>query len=157
MLAATSKPPREILELFKSEEGGRRLLNIYSSEVETPEEKPHTLEQYAIEHFRPPPKRPTTNVNLMSSARKTGRDDLWRHSREPLRQPLLKKLLGNDSLSLEACNIFMSILKYMGDSLHRRSRIVNDLTDTIFSGPLNQVGLFVHTPYKFLFSSAVSN
>ena len=50
-------------------------------------------EDYAIDHFRPPPKRTMNKMTLSTSRRNRG-DDLWRHSREPLKIPLLKKLLN---------------------------------------------------------------
>ena len=61
---------------------------------------------------------------------------MWRHSREPIKQPLLKKLLNKEELSQEACFAFNAILKYMGDLPSRRTRSGNDLTDQIFEGPL---------------------
>ncbi len=73
------------------------------------------------------------------SARKTRSDDTWRHSREPIRLPLLKKLLNKDELREEACHIFHAMLKYMGDVPSKRTRTGNELTDQIFEGPLKHV------------------
>jgi myosin-7 len=138
VLPTTTKPPPDILELFKIEDGGRRLTNSYTNGVDTLKEKPHTLEEYSIEHFRPPPKRTISKTLTLSSARRSGRDELWRHSREPIRQPLLKKLQNKEGLVEDACFIFTSVLKYMGDIPHKRSKIGNELTDSIFDPPLKQ-------------------
>ena len=108
-------------------------------------EKPHTLEEYSVDHFRPPPKRGTMSKSLtLSSARKSDRgrgEELWRHTREPIKLPLLKKLMNKDELREEACMIFHAILKYMGDLPSRRTRTGNELTDQIFEGPLKHVSL----------------
>ncbi len=48
-------------------------------------------------------------VLLNSSARKGRSDELWRHSRDPIRQPLLKKLANKDELREEACLIFHAV------------------------------------------------
>lgn len=138
VLPATAKPPVDILELFKTEDGGKRFIHAYTNGVDTLKEKPHTLEEYAIEHFRPPPKRTISKSLTLSSARRANRDELWRHSREPIRQPLLKKLQNKEGLVEDACFIFTSILKYMGDIPHKRSKIGNELTDQIFDTPLKQ-------------------
>lgn len=44
---------------------------------------------------------------MVSKAR--GKDRLWSHTREPLKQALLKKLLGSEELSQEACMAFIGI------------------------------------------------
>lgn len=44
---------------------------------------------------------------MVSKAR--GKDRLWSHTREPLKQALLKKLLGSEELSQEACLAFIDI------------------------------------------------
>lgn len=78
-----------------------------------------------------------------SSAKKRGVEQLWRHSREPIKQPLLKKLLQKEELSQEACFAFNAVLKYMGDLPSRRTRSGNDLTDQIFEAPLKFVSAVV--------------
>ena len=59
--------------------------------------------------------------------------------REPIKLPLLKKLMNKDELREESCSIFHAILKYMGDLPSRRTRTGNELTDQIFEGPLKHV------------------
>lgn len=149
VLPTMTKPPGEILELFKLEDNGRRFINSYANGVDTHKEKPHTLEEYAIEHFRPPGKRTISKaLTTLSSARRQGRDELWRHSRDPIRQPLLKKLQNKEGVVEDSAYIFTSILKYMGDIPHKRSKIGNELTDSIFDSPLKQVGPFDHAYYS---------
>ena len=52
---------------------------------------------------------------------------------------LCRSLLGKEELAQEACMIFSSILKYMGDLPSRAARTSTELTDQIFSGPLKHV------------------
>lgn len=40
-----------------------------------------------------------------------GKERLWCCTREPLKQPLLKKVLAHEELSQEACLAFMDILQ----------------------------------------------
>ena len=55
-------------------------------------------------------------MTLASARGRGGRgDELWRHAREPIKLPLLKKLMNKDELREEACIIFHAQLKYMGD------------------------------------------
>ncbi|XP_022531702.2 unconventional myosin-VIIa isoform X1 [Astyanax mexicanus] len=105
-------------------------LNMVESEEKV---KPYTLEEFSVDHFRPPPKSTLSRV-MISKGR--GKDKLWCCSREPLKQPLLKKVLNNEELCQEACLAFIAIMKYMGDYPSKRTRSVNELTDQIFEGPL---------------------
>ena len=136
VLPCLNRPPDDILALFTMDPSEhKRLLNtannVNGNEVV---EKPHTLEDYAVDHFRPPPKRTVSKSLTLASRR--GRDDLWRHSRDPIKLPLLKKLMNKDELREESCAVFNAILKYMGDLPSRRTRTGNELTDQIFEGPL---------------------
>lgn len=74
----------------------------------------------------------------LTSARRGGNDELWRHTREPIKQPLLRKLVGKEELAEEACFAFTAILKYCGD-LPAKRRTSNEYTDQIFDGPLKHV------------------
>lgn len=46
-----------------------------------------------------------------------GKDKLWCYTREPIKQPLLKKILGSEELSQEACMAFIDILPLPGVAL----------------------------------------
>ena len=79
----------------------------------------------------------------LTAARRGSHDELWRHSREPLKLPLLRKLTAKEELSHEAIFAFQACLKYMGDVPYRRTRSANELTDQIFEGPLKHVNISI--------------
>ena len=102
-------------------------------------EKPHTLRNYALDHFRSPIPSPKSSVNGATLQRGGGGRDLWRHTRAPITEPLLRRLLNKEELAHQACVTFHTILRYMGDMPGRQSRVGIELTDLIFDGPLKQV------------------
>ena len=135
VIPMSTKPPASLLALFSRdlralEERDRSDGSVNGVDLK---EKPHTLQEYALDLFRVPGKQRTLTF---SSNKKKGIEQLWRHSREPIKQPLLKKLLNKEELSQHACEAFNAILKYMGDLPSRRTRSGNDLTDVIFEYPL---------------------
>jgi len=101
-------------------------------------EKPHTLRNYALDHFRSPVPSPKSSVNGATLQRGGGGRDLWRHTRAPITEPLLRRLLNKEELAHQACVTFHTILRYMGDMPGRQSRVGIELTDLIFDGPLKQ-------------------
>uniref|UniRef100_A0A2K5HMQ5 Unconventional myosin-VIIa n=1 Tax=Colobus angolensis palliatus TaxID=336983 RepID=A0A2K5HMQ5_COLAP len=135
VMPTVTMPPREIVALVTMTPDQRqdvvRLLQLRTAEPEV-RAKPYTLEEFSYDYFRPPPKHTLSRV-MVSKAR--GKDRLWSHTREPLKQALLKKLLSSEELSQEAC-LSPPVLKYMGDYPSKRTRSVNELTDQIFEGPL---------------------
>uniref|UniRef100_A0A2R9B4R9 Unconventional myosin-VIIa n=1 Tax=Pan paniscus TaxID=9597 RepID=A0A2R9B4R9_PANPA len=135
VMPTVTMPPRDIVALVTMTPDQRqdvvRLLQLRTAEPEV-RAKPYTLEEFSYDYFRPPPKHTLSRV-MVSKAR--GKDRLWSHTREPLKQALLKKLLGSEELSQEAC-LSPAVLKYMGDYPSKRTRSVNELTDQIFEGPL---------------------
>uniref|UniRef100_A0A8C3VGU1 Myosin VIIA n=1 Tax=Catagonus wagneri TaxID=51154 RepID=A0A8C3VGU1_9CETA len=136
VMPTVTLPPREIVALVTMTPDQRqdvtRLLQLRTAEPEA-RAKPYTLEEFSYDYFRPPPKHTLSRV-MVSKAR--GKDRLWSHTREPLKQALLKKILGSEELSQEACMAFVAVLKYMGDYPSKRVRSVNELTDQIFEGAL---------------------
>jgi len=76
---------------------------------------------------------------MLTLAKRSTQEELWKHSREPLKKPLLQKLMEHEELAVEACAAFTAVLKYMGDLPTRRTRASTEYTDKIFSGPLKNV------------------
>ena len=159
VLPTTVKPPTNILQLFNQPSlpygsnagvtemngsgNGYSALNALNAAgafaggfEPTDQQMPHTLEDYAMDHFRSATKYTLPKTLTFSSARRRNAEQLFRHAREPLKQPLLRKLQGHEQLSQEACIAFNCILKYMGDLPSKRQRNGNELTDQIFEAPL---------------------
>ncbi|XP_070213118.1 myosin-VIIa-like [Littorina saxatilis] len=136
VLPTITKPPTDIVNLFlHSGENTERILPPMHEDIPVKtDESAYTLQEYAMDHFRLPPKR--TLSGTLKAPRRKRSEDLWRYSKEPLKQPLLKKLMGKEEHSSEACLCFLAILKYMGDHPSRKSRIANEFTDQIFEAPL---------------------
>ncbi|OWR43684.1 putative myosin-VIIa [Danaus plexippus plexippus] len=126
-------PPASILEVFKK--GNISNENILKSKYSTIQRKKmHTLEKYAKEHFRENYDINTTisRQSTLTSAKRAVAGELWAHTREPIRQPLLKKILSDEQLSKLAVASFYAMLKYMGDLPTAKPRSVTEYTDEIF-------------------------
>nr|XP_009929341.1 PREDICTED: unconventional myosin-VIIa [Opisthocomus hoazin] len=136
VLPTVTMPPLEIVALVTMTPDQRQdVIRTSQLAISDSEErvKPYTLEEFSYDYFRPPPKHTLSRVMITKSR---GKDKLWCYTREPIKQPLLKKILGSKELSQEACMAFIAVLKYMGDYLSKRTRSVNELTDQIFEGAL---------------------
>ncbi|NXM28166.1 MYO7A protein, partial [Oxyruncus cristatus] len=136
VLPTVTMPPLEIVALVTMTPDQRQdVIRTSQMAISDSEEKvkPYTLEEFSYDYFRPPPKHTLSRVMITKSR---GKDKLWCYTREPIKQPLLKKILGSEELSQEACMAFIDMLKYMGDYPSKRTRSVNELTDQIFEGAL---------------------
>ncbi|XP_072118705.1 myosin VIIAa isoform X1 [Mobula birostris] len=136
VLPTVTKPAAEIVCLVTMTPGQRQeAIKTSQLSIGEPEEKVklYTLEEFSYDHFRPPPKHTLSRVMITKNR---GKDKLWSCTREPIKQPLLKKLQGNEELSQESCLCFVAVMKYMGDYPSKRMRLVNELTDQIFEGAL---------------------
>ncbi|KAM6139896.1 unconventional myosin-VIIa [Pterocles gutturalis] len=137
VLPTVTMPPLEIVALVTMTPDQRQdVIRTSQLAISDSEErvKPYTLEEFSYDYFRPPPKHTLSRVMITKSR---GKDKLWCYTREPIKQPLLKKILGSEELSQEACMAFLPpVLKYMGDYPSKRTRSVNELTDQIFEGAL---------------------
>jgi myosin VIIa len=166
ILPTVSKPPAEVLHIFTLQWSGERgeanqrdhLFAGVSvdgggeNSQEYVPERGHTLEKYAETNFRPATKRTWTNTLARRVTSPQQQDHLWSYQKEPLRQPLLKKLQEKLELAEEACACFMNILKYMGDhqaAVRRRATV--ELTDAIFEPALKHV-----RPTRSIRSSSLS-
>uniref|UniRef100_A0A8C7I0Z6 Myosin VIIB n=1 Tax=Oncorhynchus kisutch TaxID=8019 RepID=A0A8C7I0Z6_ONCKI len=86
---------------------------------------PVSLKEFAYDYFRQPGKEGGRG------AQARGREKLWAASKEPIKQPLLKSLVGNTDLS-HLASFPSPILKYMGDYPIKQVRQPIELTDQIF-------------------------
>ncbi|CAF3514389.1 unnamed protein product [Rotaria sp. Silwood1] len=146
ILPTLSKPPQDILQIFalqwtdvnQQQAQNEHLFSLNgNNNGEFLPEQGYTLEKYAETNFRLPPKRTWSNTFSRRTGMNNNGDRLWAFQKEPLRQPLLKKLQEKIELSEEACSCFMNILKYMGDyQTGLRRRATNELTDAIFDPAL---------------------
>lgn len=143
VIPTLDKPTPEIMELFSGQS------NLYSDKLGTnfdlaiemdgtpvPEE-PHTLENFSIQHFNSLPKR-TLSKALANTLRKRERDFPWSFAKDPIKQPLMKRLNEDEEMAYKAKQTFLAILKYMGDhsSAKNQGRRNTELTDIIFEAPL---------------------
>uniref|UniRef100_A0A8C8MGX3 Myosin VIIBb n=1 Tax=Oncorhynchus tshawytscha TaxID=74940 RepID=A0A8C8MGX3_ONCTS len=95
---------------------------------------PVSLKEFAYDYFRQPGKEGGRG------AQARGREKLWAASKEPIKQPLLKSLVGNTDLS-HLASFPSPILKYMGDYPIKQVRQPIELTDQIFGAATQHVPL----------------
>jgi myosin VIIa len=95
-------------------------------------DRPYTLERFANDNFRVVKR----SVSLSGGRRLI---EMWRHSREPIQAPLLKKIEGKDEPSAEAVKSYLAIMMYMGDLPLKRPKLAVELVDQIFRAPLKYV------------------
>ncbi|XP_054868504.1 myosin VIIAa isoform X3 [Amphiprion ocellaris] len=136
VLPSMTRPQQDIVALVTMTPDQRQE-SVRVSQIVMPETdgrtKPYTLEEFSYDYFRPPPKHTLSRVMVTKNR---GKDKLWSCTREPLKQPLLKKVVNHEDLAQDACMSFIAVMKYMGDYPSKRTRSVNELTDQIFEGAL---------------------
>ncbi|XP_040028053.2 unconventional myosin-VIIa [Gasterosteus aculeatus] len=130
-LPTLEKPTDVMLELLCP--GQRKQSTAQNNNLRNDTVAPISLKEFAFDYFRPAAKESGRH----GAGKVVVRERLWACSREPLKQPLLKSLLGNSDLSNLACSIFTAVLKYMGDYPIKHARSPLELTDQIF-GPATQ-------------------
>uniref|UniRef100_A0AAQ4PVW2 Myosin VIIBb n=1 Tax=Gasterosteus aculeatus aculeatus TaxID=481459 RepID=A0AAQ4PVW2_GASAC len=132
-LPTLEKPTDVMLELLCP--GQRKQSTAQNNNLRNDTVAPISLKEFAFDYFRPAAK----DAGRHGAGKVVVRERLWACSREPLKQPLLKSLLGNSDLSNLACSIFTDILgtNYMGDYPIKHARSPLELTDQIF-GPATQ-------------------
>uniref|UniRef100_A0A3B4D975 Myosin VIIBa n=1 Tax=Pygocentrus nattereri TaxID=42514 RepID=A0A3B4D975_PYGNA len=126
ILPTLTKPTNESL-ISLSPDQRKTIINNTLRGTATERVAPATLKEFSIEYFR------------QVISKNVAPERLWANSREPIRQPLLKRLLGNSELMVVfplpiSC---APILKYMGDYPTRQIQNPLELTDQIF-GPATQ-------------------
>ncbi|KAM3619073.1 uncharacterized protein V6R79_002572 [Siganus canaliculatus] len=142
ILPTLSKPSHEVMSLINLSPNQRKNIIQANQPTGTMDRiAPSTLKEFSIEYFR----QPTKDVNHQVISRNAAPERLWVNSREPIRQPLLKKLQGNPELNQRACLAFNDILHnkdtehvfllYMGDYPSKQMQSPIELTDLIFGPP----------------------
>ncbi|MEQ2283740.1 Unconventional myosin-VIIa, partial [Ameca splendens] len=110
VLPSMTRPQQEIVALVTMTPDQRQE-SVRVSQIILPEtddrQKPYTLEEFSYDYFRPPPKHTLSRVMVTKNR---GKDKMWSCTREPLKLPLLKKVVGHEDLAQEACMAFIDIL-----------------------------------------------
>uniref|UniRef100_A0A8C4EBN6 Myosin VIIAa n=1 Tax=Dicentrarchus labrax TaxID=13489 RepID=A0A8C4EBN6_DICLA len=134
VLPTMTRPPNLTNQALVTMTPDQRQESVRVSQLVMPESddkmKPYTLEEFSYDYFRPPPKHTLSRVMVTKNR---GKDKMWSCTREPLKLPLLKKVLIKLFYSL---TFVPPMMKYMGDYPSKRTRSVNELTDQIFEGAL---------------------
>ncbi|XP_069473976.1 unconventional myosin-VIIb [Ambystoma mexicanum] len=133
------KPTSQLLSLMVMSPDQRRSMQQNSQTEESEEEevevKPYTLEEFAQTYFRPPDLGSVTRT-MMQRPREKG--NLWSVSKEPLKQPLLKRVCADVELRDHACQSFIAVMRYMGDYPSKQARSPVELTDQVFLGAIQE-------------------
>ncbi|XP_035190252.1 unconventional myosin-VIIb isoform X2 [Oxyura jamaicensis] len=139
IVPSLTKPSSQVLNLLMMSPDQRRTASQNSYMDEPDEEdlkvKPYTLEEFSYEHFRTPEKESISKAVLQKSR---GRNQLWAHSKEPLKQPLLKKACTDADLRDLACQAFIAIMKFMGDYPSKQAHSSVEVTDQIFVAAIQE-------------------
>ncbi|MEQ2244283.1 Unconventional myosin-VIIa, partial [Ilyodon furcidens] len=110
VLPSMTRPQQEIVALVTMTPDQRQE-SVRVSQIILPEtddrQKPYTLEEFSYDYFRPPPKHTLSRVMVTKNR---GKDKMWSCTREPLKLPLLKKVVAHEDLAQEACMAFIDIL-----------------------------------------------
>lgn len=143
ILPTMTMPSSTVLEMFKKGQtldGGKKAQSKYNT---IQRKRMHTLEKYAKEHFRDniDINQTISRQSTLTPAKRTVASDLWAHSRDPIRLPLLKKLTGDETQCKRGVAAFIGILKYMGDMPAPKARSVTEYTDEIFNAALSDLAL----------------
>ncbi|KAL9923426.1 myosin 28B1 isoform 1-T1 [Glossina fuscipes fuscipes] len=114
ILATLTKPSEKILELYKKYKNDDLRSTLARKFTTKLASNLHNLESFAKNHFRPQLNSLRNSTSCLHTI-KAKNEDLWRHSRNLLKAPLLKNLQEDPDLFDLAVAMFNSILKYMGD------------------------------------------
>ncbi|KAF4791487.1 Unconventional myosin-VIIb [Turdus rufiventris] len=146
IIPSLTKPSSQVVSLLMMSPDQRRTASQNSFMEEPDEEdikvKPYTLEEFSYEHFRAPEKESISKAVLQKSR---GHSQLWAHSKEPLKQPLLKKAYVNKRYNPDETTYLPSkigllfsltahspIMKFMGDYPSKQAHSSVEVTDQIF-------------------------
>ncbi|CAL8343644.1 unnamed protein product [Merluccius merluccius] len=108
-LSTLSKPSEAILSLLSPTSNQRKAPTGQGSTQQRQEAvAPISIKEFALEHFGT--RLPDKDVNRVGASRVAVRERLWVSSKEPLKQPLLRRLVNNSEMHAFACSAFIDIL-----------------------------------------------
>ncbi|XP_048520826.1 myosin-VIIa isoform X2 [Dendroctonus ponderosae] len=137
ILPTLAPPPQDILVSFKKDIVVSETSQVAPTMSTIQRMKLYTLSHYGEEHFRSARRiTPVGRPSVFTAARRNSKEELWKYTNEPIYQPMLQKVSDHEEASKEACNIFTSILRYMGDLPAPKAKYSNEYTDQIFASPL---------------------
>lgn len=109
ILPAISPPSQEILQHFA--QGAVKPIKHAAPKYNTLQrQRMHTLRRYANEHFRSNIETSRRSSTIMS-VRRAQMDDIWRHTRDPIKAPLLQRLQREPDAFESAVTVFTYIMK----------------------------------------------
>uniref|UniRef100_G1MRS5 Uncharacterized protein n=1 Tax=Meleagris gallopavo TaxID=9103 RepID=G1MRS5_MELGA len=137
IIPSLTKPSSQVLSLLMMSPDQRRTAS-QNSYIEEPDEedlkvKPYTLEEFSYEHFRTPEKESISKAVLQKSR---GHSQLWAHSKDPLKQPLLKAACTDPDVRDVASR--SPIMKFMGDYPSKQTHSSVEVTDQIFVAAIKE-------------------
>lgn len=141
ILPSMTMPSNNVLESFRKSKINNE--KKHTSKYNTIQRKRmHTLEKFAKEHFREKYNINTTisRQSTLTTAKTTIAGDLWAHTRDPIKKPLLK-IVTEEMLAKNAVIAFFGILKYMGDVPAPKVRTTTEYTDEIFRVAVSEPAL----------------
>ncbi|XP_055375629.1 myosin-VIIa-like, partial [Condylostylus longicornis] len=124
-------PTESILKIFREGSIVTSKRNLKAKYNTLQRQKMYTLRKFAEFHFRANIGSKYNSQSMRAIREKN--ETLWKHSRDIIRAPLLKKLQKETKLFEIAVGIFSYILKYMGET---GRAMVSVNTDHIFKEPL---------------------
>ncbi|XP_050087157.1 myosin-VIIa-like isoform X1 [Anopheles aquasalis] len=137
VLPTIMPPSGDVLSFYKKENAVKSKKHAGPMYNTIQRRKMHNLQRYASEHFRSPIATVASSTSI-ASVRKSMVEELWKHTRDPIKAPLLKRLQNDRRKCDTAVALFTLILKYMGDLPKGREQI--DVTK-IFAPALTDDGL----------------
>lgn len=109
ILPTISPPSQDILQHFA--QGAVKPIKHAAPKYNTLQrQRMHTLRRYANEHFRSNIET-SRRASAMMSVRRAQMDDIWRHTRDPIKAPLLQRLQREPDSFEKAVTMFTFIMK----------------------------------------------
>lgn len=135
VLPALTKPPKETLDMFLQKNDLEDIKRVKQTIEDVEDDGTSTIDGlFTLESYCRQYCRESLNESGLFSGKRN--EMPWEFTKDPIKHPMLKGITENEDLAHEATDFFQAIMKYMGDYPSKRPRGGNELTDLIFSKPL---------------------